>query len=343
MKASSSSPNPLAMPLGRAVALVACFAAVLAGCRSSSPPPQALPQPPATQSSGPVTRPALTDKDLGPPIFEGRRGIGAFPLDQQVPKTPSEMQDAVRASYAERLALSATSSVAVAGKNLGHLDSFDVDLSGSRVKPEYKPKQLEKGATTRATLLADRVHYVAQPLFYEDGAANLLVEARGAMLHILRDKAGQSGVVLAGADSGRMVFESTQADFHRTVLAGMRKGGKAAWVSIQDLQFQVSSPGPRQVRLDLDVRAMWLALPMHLIMGATLEVDDQMIARYRDIVLDGRDPGGDMAAALMRSGFEKAAGKPQPLMRFMDNATHARDFKVQIDEKTIHIEVLFGR
>ena len=50
-----------------------------------------------------------------------------------------------------------------------------------------------------------------------------------------------------------------------------------------------------------------------------------------------------MVAALGRSGLEKSGAKPQPLMKFMDGTTQAKDFKVRIDDRQIYIEIDFGR
>lgn len=326
------------------------------GCKDRKPPP-----------------PAKVVKPLGPPVIDGRRGGGSFPLaGTEVPADLASLRDALEKGYLERMTPpspsqteqgATTGAITVRGVNgksvevsgpgeLDRLAELRMELSDWRVKSGYEPSQFSKDATLERTTRVDHMEYRSEPIRYDHGSLSLRLEARDAELHLLRDKLtekdgvikpGGLGLVLVGARRGELRFFSPMSELQAVTRGASKKGASKAGVFLTDVRLAMSSPDSRTLDVTLTVDGLWLLVPLTLQITGRMEVDDEMCATFSNMGATGQGPAGDVAAAFVDKAVKKLDGRRSPLMSFRDGKTQVRDFFVSADEKAFEMRVTFGQ
>jgi hypothetical protein len=298
---------------------------------------------PRKQAAAPTTRP------LGPPVFDGRRGGGSFPLEPAVALTsaepsPDDLRSAMEAAYHRRLIRPTTRSTAVTLTPLGPNDyrELSVQVSGWRVRSGFEPSQFAKDSKESSVYRAKRVLYSAEPLRYEQGELSVRLEAEDAVLHRLTDTNGQQALVLAGARRGELRFYAPMDQFKRVFSAGSRRGAGRAGINIRSLDIQFTSANPRQLDAVVTVEGSWLLLPLRLEVFGRMEVDDTMHANFSNLGATGTGPAGDLLAPFIDRAVKKIDGRRSPLMAFRDGKTKATDYAVRADE-VFEVRLQFGQ
>lgn len=305
-------------------------ASVLVGCGSRKPTTQ------------PATRP------LGPPVFDGRRGGGSFPLETNVALPTNEaLRAALELGYTKRLRPPTTQATAVRmngpiSDTSDRLDELTVEVTGWSVRPEYEPKQLAGETSLERTFRSSSVAYRAEPLLHERGAISVVLEADDAEMHLLKDKAGTRGLVLAGAKRGSLRFRAAMSDLSGTMFAASRRGADRGGAKVDQVQLALTSDNPRSLDGTLTLRGSWLLLPMTLHLSGRIDVDDTMHATFSRLGATGEGPAGDIIAPFIDRGMKKIDGRRSPLMVFRDGKTKATDFRVHTGEH-FDLEIKFGR
>ena len=291
------------------------------------------------RSDAPSTRP------LGPPLFDGRKGGGSFPLDTTNPVNSVEaLRVAMEAGYHKRLQGPTTqsSAVTVATRGNDELRSVAVQVSGWRVRTEFKPSQLDSKAVQERVIRAGDVSYVAEPLKYEKGELSLRLDAKDAVLHVLKDKSGQRGLVLAGAKQGELHFHAPMKELRQVFSAGVRKGAGGGGIMVSSVTIDLVSDHPRRLDGTITVKGSWLLLPLSITVSGSMEVDDTMHANFSRLGATGTGPAGDLIAPFVDRTLQKVDGRRSPLMVFRDGKTKAVDFSVYTGE-TFDLRIKFGQ
>jgi hypothetical protein len=336
----------------------ALLGVLVGGCAQKKPPP---PKP---------------VKPLGPPVIDGRRGAGSFPIyDLEVPTTAESLREKLEQGYRERITppVSATtapagrvspvravtvrgegsSAVRVAGREeLDRLAELRMELSEWHIKPGYEPSQFSKEAALERTTRVRHLLYRSEPIRYDHGSLSLRLEAEDAELHLLRDKPvtkdgqtkpGALGLVLAGARQGELGFYSPMSELRAVMQGASRKGASKAGVFVGDVDLSMETPDSRTLDATLTVEGMWLLVPLKLRITGRMTVDDEMCATFSNMGATGEGPAGDVAAAFIDKAMKKIDGRRSPLMTFRDGQTQVKDFFVRADGKEFEMRVRFGK
>ena len=301
-----------------------------------------------TQSHPPAPKPVV--KRPGPPIFDGRRGGGSFPLvgSKKSPATPADLQASLSAGYFARLDLpaGAASPVEVKGRRLDSLDAIRIDVSGARVKREYEPTQLLPDARVVRSIRAADVLYAAWPLVYETAQLSVRLVAKDATLEVLRDSEGKTGLVLAGAQDSRMEMEVSHGDLERGFLAAGRKGAGRFGIRVESAELSLSTPTQRALEGEVRVKCWWLLLPMAFRVHGRMEVSEingDFYATFSGMGCDAEDIGGGLAASFLDPMIKKLERRTSPLARFRDEKTHVKDVSVSAGPEGLRVEMHAGR
>lgn len=299
------------------------------GRTSGTSAPQAV-----SRETRTVKRPAAE----GPPLFDGRRGGGAFPFEGEAfPGSISELREGMELAYAKRLVPPDDERSAVRADG----DSLEVDVSGWRVRPEYEPAQFGRELAASAVWRVRRVAYIADPLHYEAGKMSLRLWAEDAELHGLRDRS-RAAVVLAGARRGELRFSAGREELSRVMTAGARRGAGRAGVRVEQLAMTVDTPSPNRLTLSVSMSGSWLLLPMRLTIVAGLVIDADQTAVFEPFVVRGEGPAGELLAPLIRAALRRTEGRRSPLMAFRDGRTRATSFHAGSGER-LEVTITFGR
>lgn len=290
-------------------------------------------------------KPPPTTRPLGPPVFDGRRGGGSFPIETTVAiTTTDQLHSALEAGYAKRLTPPTTRASAVKVTPLGHTDlrSLAVDVSGWRVRTNYQPSQFAKDATLERTIRASEVVYSAEPLRYEKGELSVRLEARDAVLQVLREKNGQRGLILAGARDGELHFYAPMKQFQQVFTAGAKRGAGSAGIAVSSVTLELTSDNSRRLDGVITIKGSWLLLPLTIRVFGRMEVDDTMHANFTNLGATGTGPAGDLLAPFVDRAVRKIDGRRSPLMAFRDGKTKARDFAVHTGD-AFDVRIKFGQ
>ena len=306
-----------------------------AGC-SQSRPPAAPPKPVLTKPSG-------------PPIFDGRRGGGSFPLmgSKAVPATPGELEASLLAGYVRRLVLPAgTVPVTVGGEKLESLKQILIDVSGSRIRPDYEPTQLQPHAKKLKTVHADRVVYSAWPVEYENAKLSVRLSATDATLDVLRDSEGKTGLVLAGAGDSRFEMEVTRDDLERGFFAAGKKGAGRMGIRVESASLALATPTSRALVGDLRVKCWWLLIPMAFHVHGRMDVreaEGEFFATFSEMSATPDDIGGALATGFLDPMVKKLEQRVAPLAKFRDEGTKVKDFYIDASAGALRVEMRAGR
>lgn len=302
-----------------------------------------------------------TTRPLGPPVFDGRRGGGSFPIETTTAITSTDqLLAALEAGYTKRLSPPSTPATrpttnpsttsppppatAVSITPLGNTDlrSLTVNVSGWRVRNNYQPSQFTKDAILERTIRAAEVVYSAEPLRYEKGELSVRLEARDAVLQVLREKSGQRGLILAGARDGELHFYAPMQQFQQVFTAGAKRGAGSAGIAVSSVTLELTSDNSRRLDGVITIKGSWLLLPLTIRVFGRMEVDDTMHANFTNLGATGTGPAGDLLAPFVDRAVRKIDGRRSPLMAFRDGKTKARDFAVHTGD-AFDVRIKFGQ
>lgn len=309
-----------------AAALLAC----IGGCARSRPNGF---HPPAPQAHTSV----LIDK----PVVDFSRGGGGLPLESTTfPGSLGELVKALELGYAKRLDVAPQRrSVTAEGDNWPWIRRLRIDVSQAVIREAYKPRQFKNGVHPEPAIATDSFEYIAQPLYYDNGATQWAIRATGARLGLLRDDKGQATLVLTDAVEGEFSFAVKQSDLRPMLLAGARQHAKGGFV-VRDVRLHVASENPRSLQAELRIRAMWLLLPTSFTIRGRLDIDDQFNVHLSNLACEGDNLGGDLVAGFIDRNMKKHDRKAMPLVRWPGNRIALKDVRIHVGE-TVSVQAAF--
>jgi hypothetical protein len=184
--------------------------------------------------------------------------------------------------------------------------------------------------------------YSAEPVRVGDAATWMRIEASEATMEVIGD-GKQRGLVLAGARSGRLVFDVPMSDLRQVLDVGAKKGAGRGGIAVDKADIAFSSADPRSLAGVLTIEGKWLLLPLRLRFSGRMTVDDHLQAVFSDVGCVGEGPAGDLLGPLVNRAMAKMNGRRSPLMVFRDGKTHATDFHVSTANDRLTMRVDFGR
>lgn len=295
----------------------------------------------------PASKPAV--KPVGPPILDGRRGGGAFPIESKAaPATPAQLTVAIESGYRKRLKIPTTQSVATRitaprDDRLDQVQDLLVDVSEWTVDPDFEPTRLGKETVRERTIRARRVSYKADPIHYRQGSLSVSLEAKNAELTLLRDRAGTRGLVMTGAEQGSITFHADIEQFRRTMEAAAKKAAAAGGANVNRLELELASDGSKSLAVKLVVRGNWLLFPMVLKMTGRMDVDEEFYASFSNMSVTGEGTAGEFIAPLLDEQAKKFEERRSQVIAFLDGKTKPTDFQIRLTPTDFSMEVDFAR
>jgi hypothetical protein len=279
---------------------------------------------------------------LSKPLIDFGHGAGGFSLlGKTLPHSPEALAQQLTAAYAQRADLPTSRPVVQVSGKYPHLDRLDIDLTGARLKPDYKPTETKSSAKPEPALTVHQLSYVARPLYYQQGQTNLTFSAKDVKLALLQSRKDRAVLVMTEAHDGLVDFSISQDDVQRVVYSSAKENaGKAAFF-ITGVTTHLSSDGPHSISIDLTVDGWWLLLPTTIHFTGRCDVDDSFNAHLSHLTCTGSNVGGPLLAAIVDGVIKKYEGKVQPLAAFPGQKIRIRNLDIHLDDD-LHVKIAFG-
>lgn len=253
-----------------------------------------------------------------------------FPLaGKDFPTSADQLCTAIQNALAEVFSLAKKgSAITVRGGQWPHLKQVKVDLSGAQIKtleppPPPKPKGERQPGVTVGWL-----DITGDPIRYEKSELGLSLEAREVAFDFAHDAAGNAMLVLKDAADGNVDVKIGKDDLQSLLLAAAGAAAKQQGVTIQELQINLTSQGPRSIGADVKVKAKKLMMSGTVSIRGKADIDDELVASLSDLSCTGEGVIGGMAAAFLQAKLKQLQGRRFPLMTFSLGDVSLRDLNV---------------
>jgi hypothetical protein len=321
---------------GRSIAGLAALA-LLTGCKSR-PAASADDAVAVGPVSTPVPPPIAKEADLlKRPALDLSKGTAGFPLETtRPPASRTALLDALLAGYGRRLVDTSAVDLRADGPGDGlSLAALTIDISGSRVRPDYVPKELAaKNSEPTATLTAGVLRYTADPLHYQGSDASLRLTATRATLGMIPASDGTFGLSLVDCDRGQARVKLS-VDGLRQSLAGAIKVHRSLAFSVEGVELTLSSDSPRSLSADVLVRARLLLVPATFRLTGRTDVDDAFNVHFSRLNAAGQDPAGAIVAGLVQGRLDKVNNKAARLLKLPGDKIRLDAFSITLDRDIV--------
>lgn len=267
-----------------------------------------------------------------------------FPLaGKAFPTDAGALASAIEEALREVFALpKGASPVTAKGGTYPDIKHVKVDLDGAKVSAtEPPPKPLGTGKRQPGVTVGE-FELTARPIRYEQAKLDLDLTASGLRFDFDRDKAGRPLLVLTDAEDGEVNARVSKKDIEALMLSAATLGAKQQGVTVQDLELELSSTGPRSIAADVRVKAKKMLVTGVVHVTGAVDIDDELNATLSNLRCTGEGMIGTMAAGVMQKHLQAFDGKQVPLMAFSLGDVSLRDLELEVNG-ALHVSAAFGK
>lgn len=267
-----------------------------------------------------------------------------FPLaGHAFPRSADELTQSIRDALAEVLTLPAgRPPVRCAAPNYPEVDRLEVNLDGATVKSAQPPPKPTPVGTREPGIHVGQLEVTGRPIRYENGTVEFQLSAKGVKFQFGRDKGGRPLLILEDADDGNVDGNVTKADLQAIALAVATVGARQQGVTIQELNVNLSSTGPRSVAADVRVKAKKMMMSGVIHVRGKLDVDDSLNAKVSGLSCTGEGMIGTMAAGMVQGLLQRYDNTQVPLATFSLGDVVLHDLKIDTSDG-LHVTARFGK
>ena len=259
------------------------------------------------------------------------------------PRSADELAAAVAAALAGVLALDGgRAPVTVAGGTYPAVATVSVNVDGAAVPAGSRPPDLSAVGPREPGVTVGRLDVSGRPLRYEQANLNLTVSGTGLTFDFGRDALGRPLLLLTDADHGTVEVAIGKADLRAVLLAAAAAGGKEQGVTIQDLQVDLSSDGPRSAAATVRVKAKKMMMSGTVTVTGRVDVDDDLNATVSNLACKGEGMVGSVAAGLIGKHVQPYDGMTVSLMATSLGDVKLRDLTITVGD-AVRVTAAFGK
>jgi len=263
-----------------------------------------------------------------------------FPLNQkQLPANAEELKTALEAAL-RRFLVAPGDIVSIREKVYPDLAEIAVNLNDAKVnmngRPPFSP--VEKG---RPAINAERLTITAQPISLGSASMNLAMQARDVVLHQSREKNGNLVLLLHRASDGEIAISVKPKDLESLISQIAKNEAGKQGVTIEDVRLALTICGPRSLRTEVRLRARKLFVRATIRIGGKVEIDEQLVARIRDLTCTGEGAIASLACNILSSHLRKLDGRNFELMALPLGEVQLRDVRLELND-AIKLHAEFG-
>jgi hypothetical protein len=267
-----------------------------------------------------------------------------FPLaGKSYPQSPDDLERAINDALFNVFRLNGKKSGAhVEATRFPNIKSIKIDLDDAKIDADKPPpKPIPTGKHREPGPKVEKLDLSAQPIHYEKAKLNLKLNATGLKFDFDKDKKGNPLLVLTDAKTGKVDAKISKNDIEYLVRQAATHAAKQQGITLQDLDLNLKSAGPRSVAADVKVKARKLLMTGTIHIAGQLDIDDQLNATISNLSATGEGIVGSAAAAILQKKIQPLNGTTVPLMTFSLGDISLRDLKLDL-KKDLHITASFG-
>jgi len=265
-----------------------------------------------------------------------------FPLaGKQFPASADELATSIEEALGDVFELPKNAGVSLEGGKFPAIKSATIDLDGATVNASKPPPKPIGTGKREPGPRVDKLQLTAEPIKYEQAKLNLRLSATGLKFDFDRDKKGKPLLVLTDAKSGKVDAKISKADIQKVLTEVATVAAKQQGITIQDLELDLKSAGPRSVAADVRVKAKKLMMSGVIHITGKLDIDDELNATLSDLACTGDGMVGGVAAGIVQSKIKPYNGQTIPLMAFSLGDVALRDLKIDV-KKDLSVSAAFG-
>lgn len=267
-----------------------------------------------------------------------------FPLSgTQFPASVDELKTAIRGGLAEVLTLAnPQSAVQIEGGSWPALDRMIIDLNDSTIRVTQPPPKPKPGDDRQKGITIHQLQVLGHPIRYGRSAGELDVSASSVALDFAHDQNGKALLLLADAADGRIEMKINKSDLQAALTEAASAAARPHGVSIQDLQLNLTSDGPRSLAGELRVKAKKMVMSGVVLLRGRIDIDDSLVAILSNLACSGEGMIGSMAAAMVNTKLKSYEGKRIPLTTLALGDTTLRDLNLTAGQ-VVSVTANFGR
>lgn len=266
-----------------------------------------------------------------------------FPLaGNQFPQSADELAKAIQGVLAQVFSLPAGAAAVVAQAGaFPVIQKLVVNLDNAGTRPDAHAEKPEAVGPRTPGVQVNRLEVRGRPIRHESSKLDFDLTADAAKFDFARTAAGKPIAVLTAAQSGEAKARITKADLQTLLLNGAAAAAKAHGVTVQDVQVDLKSLGPRSVTADVRVKAKAMMMSGVVRFRGQVDVDDQMNAVLHGLDCVGEGMVGNMAAGAVKGKLKSYEGKQVPLLAFSLGDVRLKDLKLDATDG-LAVSATFG-
>ena len=267
-----------------------------------------------------------------------------FPLSgKDFPENADQLATGIRDALADVLKFPNKSDpVTITGDKYPAIEQVKVDLSGAQVSIKEPPPQPKPKGKRQPGITVEQLQVQADPISYEKSKANFNLNATNLKFDFAHDQRGNAMLVLTDARDGHVEVKISKNDLQSLLMSAASTAAKQQGASVQDLQVNVESSGPRSIAADVRVKAKKFVVTGTVQIKGKVDIDDKMVATLSDLSCTGDGVIGGVAAKFLQGKLQEYNGKRVPLMAFSLGDVALRDLKIST-KGAIQVSAEFGR
>jgi hypothetical protein len=266
-----------------------------------------------------------------------------FPLaGENFPESADELSASIEDAIREVFALPKKAGVTIKGGEFPDLKQVVIDLSGAKLSAAEPPPKPVGVGKRKPGPTVEKLEITGHPILYEQTKLDLDLHATGLRFDFDRDKRGNPLLVLAAAEEGEVDARIKKKDIEAVLLSVASIAAREQGVTIQDLDLDLRSTGPRSVSADVRVKAKKLMMSSVLNLSGSADVDDELNATLSDLNVSGEGIIGGAAAAFLQKHVRAYDGKQIPLMAFSLGDVTLRDLEIELNG-SLRVSAKFGK
>ena len=267
-----------------------------------------------------------------------------FPLaGKSFPDSAEDLESAINTALSDVFTLDGKNSGAhIEATKFPNIKTVKINLDDATVSANKPPpKPIPTGKHRETGPKVEKLDLSAQPIHYEKAKLNLKVNATGLKFDFDKDKKGNPLLVLTDAKTGKVDAKISKADIEYLVTEAATLAAKQQGITIQDLDLDLKSAGPRSVAADVKVKAKKLMMTGTIRLTGQIDIDDDLNATISNLNASGEGIVGAAAAGIVQKKIQPFNGTTIPLMTFSLGDLSLRDLKIDLT-KDLHITASFG-
>jgi hypothetical protein len=185
------------------------------------------------------------------------------------------------------------------------LESLEIDLSGTQLNQASLFSEPSATPLETPTYQVERFSLQANPILWENIAADLDVKLSNARFLLAQESGGGFFLLLQETDHGSASVKVALTDLQAAAETWIKKAAAAQGAEIKRTTLKLHSHGPRAAEIELEVSAKIFVMTATLVIRGTVSIGDSAEIQFSGWTCTGESMITSAANALLKPRFEQ--------------------------------------